>query len=115
MKYFVLKIGLATWELRGFKAKYQDGSTALELICLDPELRYEEVYARVTVALEVRHPLPPNCIWVKTWSENADMYEALIKGGYLEFASLTAKCGYSEAHACWITPKFLEFISEVPR
>ena len=112
MKYFSLKIGSTVWRLRGFKARYGDGSTAIELINLEPDLGYEEIYARLTVALD---SLPPKgAIWVKTWSENKDLYEALVKEGYLESTDFKINVSWdAEAVACLITEKFEPFISDL--
>ena len=73
---------MKTVQFRGKKltvemAQYRNGCTAIMLF--DDE--DEEPYAVASVALPVRHP--DGCVWVKDYSENTGMKDALVLAGII--------------------------------
>jgi hypothetical protein len=69
-------------------AQYRNGCTALALHDEDGAL-----YAMASVALPTRHP--DGCIWVKDYSENAGMKDALVLAGIIApEAVVTVRSGY---------------------
>jgi hypothetical protein len=73
---------------------YPNGRPALGLI--DPE--DGEPYFTVTVNLPDQE-IPEGHVFVKAWSENEGLLQALIKAGVLEVIDWTP-CGYTEAAEC---------------
>lgn len=56
-------------------------------------------YGRVaTVTVNLDTPPSEGCVWVKTWSENEGILEALVARGLLEETGRTMPTGYVSAH-----------------
>lgn len=107
MKYFTLKIYGKNMQMRFSLLKYHDRTEALELIEFNQKDKYEEEWARLSVNTGVNPPL--NTYWIKTWSENEETVNALIKEGYLEKTGPEIECGYAVAVACKLTAKAKPF------
>jgi len=60
-------------------SKYRNGQTVVELC--DDVGWYGEKYATASVALSRMHP--EGCAWIKNYSENEGMVDALIDGGVI--------------------------------
>ena len=67
------KVKFMQWECDVVKCHYKDGSIALELT--HPE---DGPIATATVFLEDLQ-LKDGYVWIKTWSENEGIYEALLE------------------------------------
>lgn len=65
------------WDCKVIEARYGDGSLALRLV--DAET-YEPI-AIATVCVD--QPAPAGFVWVKDWSENLGMTEALTQAGLI--------------------------------
>jgi hypothetical protein len=78
-------------ELR-FHTYANNGSVALEF--WDPE--EDEPYYRATVNLP-QEALAPNCVWLKGWSENEGLPEAMEKAGIVRLTGRTAPTGFCHA------------------
>jgi len=73
-----------------FFAKYQNGSTAIQAKSL-----FGEPVFTATVALE---EMPPeNHVFLKGWSENEGVPEALVKAGVVKLTGRKIPTGYCEA------------------
>ncbi len=69
-------------------AEYRNGCTALALHAEDGE-----PYAMASVALPARHP--DGCVWVKDYSENVGMKDALVLAGIIApEAVVTVRSGF---------------------
>lgn len=85
------------------RARYQDGSTAIQLYALDgtPELT-------ATVCLPNDQPEPGNVI-IKDWSENEGILNALRKAGVLEGECVRViRCGHTQAYEYKLNPAFAQ-------
>lgn len=71
-------------------ATYPNGSLALVL--------YNEHGAVATVSVLAELPADEGCIWVKNYSENAGVQEALIDAGVLKLTGRTTRVGYATVH-----------------
>lgn len=71
-------------------SKYSMGGTALTLCTESGELA-----TVVSVYLD-EHP-SDGCVWVKTWSENVGVLEALSRAGVLRATGRTAPAGFATA------------------
>lgn len=70
--------------------KYGNGSIAIQGFTLDSEPQF-----KATVALD---EVPPdNHVFLKGWSENEGIPEALVKAGIVELTGRTIPTGYCEA------------------
>ncbi len=69
---------------------YGDHSTAIRLVSLD----YEPI-AVATVALDEKPPA--GHVFLKGWSENEGIPDALVKAGIVELTGRTIPTGYCEA------------------
>lgn len=69
---------------------YGDGSTAIQGISLDGEPIF-----KATVALDEKPA--EGCVFLKGWSENEGVPEALIKAGVVELTGRKVKTGFCEA------------------
>jgi hypothetical protein len=106
-QYFQLRILGKVRDLRLIRGRYENGNMALQII--EKEDGYEEVWCVLTVNPSLRDV--PGKVWIKTWSENEDTYEALVKAGYIIPSEVTCPCGFVEAVACSITEKLSAFIT----
>lgn len=71
-------------------------------------------YANGQLALLVNgHPLtvnlpasppPPGTVWIKDWSENEGVYDALVSSGVIEPTEVTMPTGFVEARLGRLTP-----------
>jgi hypothetical protein len=57
--------------------RYRNGQTAIQLVTDDGEPWLTATYAMTA-------PVPPDCVALKNWSENAGVPEILVAGGVLE-------------------------------
>lgn len=70
--------------------KYQNGSVAIQAFSLDGEPEFT-----ATVALD---EMPPDgYVFLKGWSENEGVPNALVKAGVVELTGRTIATGYVEA------------------
>jgi len=56
-----------------------------------------EPIATLTVMLEDAGPPPPGCLYVKDWSENEGVLQALVEHGYVYDTGQRIPTGYVEA------------------
>ena len=70
--------------------KYGDGSTAIQVISLDGE-----PIAKATVCLDIKPP--EGFVFLKGWSENEGIPEALVKAKVVELTGRMIPTGYCEA------------------
>lgn len=73
------------------KGIYENGQTLLELVDGNGE-----VLMRPTVAL--MFPVNDGEVFIKNYSENEGILEALTDAGVIEPTGETVPCGYTEAH-----------------
>lgn len=85
---------------------YPSGELAMEIIDRDgsaypPHSIPGEKLCTATVALgDYGHPKPKfGCVWLKTWSENEGVAEALIAGGIVELTGRTLMIGFNASCA----------------
>ena len=92
------------WPVTG---RHLDGSIAISLMC---EGEYgPEPYARCTVQLN--KPARPGCVWIKDYSENEGMVEALQAAGIIRLTPVDAVIsGFVTIEQFVLTPTFLEFV-----
>jgi len=69
---------------------YGDGSPAIQAISLMGEPMFT-----ATVALDEKPA--EGCVFLKGWSENEGVPDALVKAGIVEFTGRKVKTGYCEA------------------
>lgn len=82
-------------DLKLVQAKYtNNGSPALELV--DP--RNDEPWFVATVNLPDQPPAP-GCVWLKSWSENEGLPEALERAGVVRLTGRQVKVGDFDAYA----------------
>ena len=87
-------------------AEYDNGRIALRLLLHDtgePELT-------ATVNMH-EHDLPDGHVFIKTWSENEGVLDALIEAGVIEKPVRMVRAAFAEAAQCPLTPLALEEIS----
>lgn len=77
---------------------YRDGSPALK--CLD-QVGHPQFTA--TVCIEGQRPKPGH-VFIKDWSENEGVLDALLEAGIVEEPIRNVTCGFSVAHECKLTP-----------
>ena len=70
--------------------KYGDGATAIQATSLEGEPLFT-----ATVALDEKPP--ENHVFLKGWSENEGIPDALVKAGVVELTGKTIPTGYCEA------------------
>lgn len=76
--------------------KYRNGQTVITLE--DDEGWYAATYATASVALPTPHP--EGCVWVKDYSENEGMVDALVAGGVIAPEPvMTVRSGYVQVSA----------------
>lgn len=81
----------------------EGGAIALDLSA-DSGEGWQEPYARLTCNLDV--PPPPNCVWLKEWSENEWVYQWCVANGLIEAKAVTHKpSGYVLVHAYRLSDK----------
>lgn len=68
-----------------------DGNIAIRLDT--EEGGWSERLASVTINIFAEDPAP-GCIWVKNWSENEGMLDALTEAGWLEGTGRTTRSGF---------------------
>jgi len=66
---------------------------------------WERPYATVTVNID-ECPLPESMLVCKTWSENEDLFNELVKQEILIPTSMVIPCGYSTAVVCRLNPSY---------
>lgn len=70
--------------------KYVDESIAIKAYS-----KFCEPMFTATVCAD--KPPSPGCVWLKGWSENEGIPEALVKAGVVELTGKTIQCGYVDA------------------
>lgn len=80
-------------ELEVVRAAYTDGSAALQV----REAMSHDPVATLSVWLE-DEPLPADHIWLKTYSENAEIARMVLATGCLEETHHVAQAGYAMVH-----------------
>ncbi|KKN05781.1 hypothetical protein LCGC14_1083770 [marine sediment metagenome] len=71
-------------------AKYGDGSVAIQAVSLDQEPMF-------TATACINEPAKEGHVFLKGWSENEGIPEALVKAGVVELTGRTVSTGYCEA------------------
>lgn len=90
-----MKVKFKDWDCILKIGKYKNGATALSLIGTGEEIG--EPIATCTVAL-IDRPIPEKgYVWIKEYSENEGMTEALIKAGVIENEFKLSTVGYGSA------------------
>jgi len=106
-----LKVGPAKFMGAGYVefSKYPyNGETAIRVFSEDGEPE-----ATATVALESAPPARSrNGVWLKGWSENEGVPEALEKAGIVKLTGETHPTGFCEAVFGELTPAALEAMAE---
>lgn len=74
--------------------QYADGSTAIQIFDLDGCIE-----ATATVALPDRTPDKGN-VFIKNWSENEGMYNALVEAGVIGEKVRDVRAGFATAYEC---------------
>lgn len=91
------------WPCETEWGQYQGGKIALRLVDADPEGWGEQV---ATATVNLYDPPPPaemwdpkKHVWIKSWSENEGMYEALVAAGVIQEVMIreTWPAGYCRA------------------
>lgn len=59
-------------------------------------------------------PLPDDELFIKNWSENEGIYEALVKAGYIKTFHNVVATGYVTALQVKMTPALLELLNQQP-
>lgn len=87
--------------------QYVGGKIALKLMDGDPEGFGEQV---ATATVNLHDPAPPSNIWdpkkqiwIKNWSENEGMYEALIQAGVITATERQWQAGFCMARLGTLT------------
>jgi hypothetical protein len=81
-------------------AKYKSGETAIEIIGDDGE---QETVATVSL-VPYGAPNPgPFGLWLKGWSENEGLPEALVAAGIVTLTGRTFRCGFDMAEHAELT------------
>lgn len=81
-----MKVQFQDWNCDVYRGKYFDVTAALSLT--HPE---DGPIVTASVYLE-QHPVTsPDITWIKTWSENKGIFEALLEAGVIEDLGLTAE------------------------
>lgn len=83
----------------------------LALFANDPE--DGEPLFTATVYLD--EPPSEGCVWLKGWSENEGVPQALYDAGIVEFTGRTAQCSYATAIEGRLSKEILELVAEYQR
>jgi hypothetical protein len=76
--------------------RYRNGQTVIELC--DDDSWYGQRYATASIALTEMHP--EGCAWIKDYSENEGMVDALVDGGVIAPEPvMTVHTGYVQVSA----------------
>lgn len=86
---------------------YGDGTPALVLI--DPETNTKNMTATVNMSATEDRP-PPHHVYIKDWSENEGVLDALIKSGLVEKTGTVARAGFCVAHLVKLKPQLAEYL-----
>jgi hypothetical protein len=99
-----LRVGPAKYAPPGMVRflKYQTGETAVQIIKADGEPLYIATVALVGYGLP--HP-GPNSLWLKGWSENAGVPEALQAAGIVRLTGRTCSNGFVTAQHAELTER----------
>ena len=73
----------------------EDGTTSITL--MNAQTGEREHVATVCLAGSGSPETPSGHVWLKGWSENEGVPEALAKSGFVELTDVTAPAGFSEA------------------
>lgn len=99
--------------------RYRSGELSIEIFlrgvgsALTPELGMKATTATVAL-LEYGHPRPRfGCVWLKTWSENEGIAEALVSGGCVELTGRSTVTGRGVvAQEAKLTSEALKVLAE---
>jgi len=81
------------------RTTYADGNTCLRAISEEGE-----PYGVLSVNIP-ESPVHEDFVWLKTWSENEGVLEALIESNLVEKLPVTHPCGYANARLVKLTLK----------
>ena len=96
-------VAFRKWEVFADIATYQhSGNTALILVD-----RYGNLQLRASVELN-KGTLSPYDVYIKDYSENKGIFDALIAAGVIQDKGRTEKTGFTVARRAWLTPAFCE-------
>lgn len=90
---------------------YASGQAALAVELLWPDAFPERVVVSVCL---INDPPPENCFWLKDWSENKNLANALIDAGLIEPEGTVCPTGFVLAPACRLTEKGRAVAKEMP-
>lgn len=88
---------------RLYLSHYAEGATAL-IVKWDDDYTPEYI---ATVNMAMSRPLATNEVWLKGWSENEGVPEALEKAGVLKLTGETMPCGYANAQLGVLTDELI--------
>lgn len=91
------------WDCLVRKRQYDNGRSALQLI--DAEDGSPIATATVNLPDE---PLGQNLVFIKDYSENEGMLDALVAAGVVQPTGQTVRSGYVEVMVCELQPPFRE-------
>lgn len=97
------RVRFKTWDCVVQKRQYDNGRPALQLI----DAEDGSPVATATVNLPDL-PAGPNTVFVKDYSENAGMLEALVAAGVVKPTGQTVRSGFVEVPICELQPPFRE-------
>lgn len=95
-----------------YVGRYADGMLALVL--LDPETGEQLLCATVCMADTATYTSKRH-VWLKVWSENEGIEEALVKAGVLTLTGRTTPAGFVSAYEGKLTDDFTKALPEVVR
>lgn len=85
--------------------QYANGGTALQVVDDQREPQY-------TATVNIPDaPLPPDCVWLKGWSENEGVPQALKAAGVVELLGASHPCGFARAIMARLTPAALAMVA----
>ena len=96
----IMRVTFKDQTLHVHKLKYLDGSLCLRLV--NPENGYDVVTATTNLN-GVAPTLHNNEVYIKNWSENKGVLEALIAGGVVKDTGIVLPTGFVEANLCEYT------------
>lgn len=70
-----------------------------------------EIVTNLSIRLDTKPP--KGAMWMKTWSENEEIYKWLVKDGYLEETGEFCKTGFCQSPACRLTEKAKKILEPV--
>ena len=97
-----------------FEHYMQDNSISIQVVSQEDEEGFAEPMCKATVCLpDYSHLIDvEKQVFIKDWSENEGIAEALIKSGFLSIADIEAKCGYEVAYAYNLNMEMINYAGE---